>query len=93
MEVRTQFPAPAFFPFLASEYMKILSKEHVQSVSDQDMKPFEHIMGSGPFRLIEAERSVKLEYVKNEDYFKQGLPYFDAMTLFFIIDHSALFAV
>ena len=92
VEVETNFPAPAFFPFLASEYMKVLSKEHVQSVPDEDMKPFENIMGSGPFKLIEAERGVKLEYVRNEDYFKEGLPYFEAMTLFFIIDHSALFA-
>ena len=92
VEVETNFPAPAFFSFFASEYMKILSKEHVQSVPDEDMRPFDNIMGSGPFRLIEAERSVKLEYVRNNDYFKEGLPYFDAMTLFFIIDHSALFA-
>ena len=90
--VLTKFPAPAFFPFLASEYMKVLSKHHVQSVPDEDMKPFEHIMGSGPFKLIQAERGVKLEYVRNQDYFKEGLPYFEAMTLFFIIDRGALYA-
>ena len=92
LEVKTQFPAPAFFSFLAAEYMKILSKEWVQSVPDEDMKPFENIMGSGPYRLIEAEKSVQMVYVRNEDYFKEGLPYFDGFTLFIIPSEDRLAA-
>jgi peptide/nickel transport system substrate-binding protein len=92
VEVKTKFPAPPFFAFLASEYMKILSKDHVESVPDQNMQAFEHIMGSGPFKVVEAEDAVKIEYVKNEDYFKQGLPYWDAVTMFIIIEKGSLFA-
>jgi peptide/nickel transport system substrate-binding protein len=92
VEVKTKFPAPAFFPFLAAEYMKILSKDHVQSVPDEDMKAFEHIMGSGPFKLINVEKGIKLEYVRNQDYFKEGLPYWDGMTLFIITDMDRLAA-
>ena len=91
VEVVSKFPAPSFFAFLASEYMKILSKEHVQSVPDEDMKSLEHLMGSGPFKVVEAEAGVKLEYVRNEDYFKAGRPYWDAVTMFIIIDPSRLF--
>ncbi len=90
VEVTTKFPAPAFFPILASEYMKILSKDHVQSVPDENMQAFEHIMGSGPFKVVSGESGVKIEYVRNEDYFKPGLPYFDGITLFIITDTDRL---
>ena len=92
VEVETNFQTPSFFPFLASAYMAILSKEHVQSVPDEDMKAFEHIMGSGPFKVVSAESGVKIEYERNEVYFKQGRPYFDGITLFVINDVSRLFA-
>ena len=88
--VSTKFPAPAFFPILAAEYMKILSKDHVESVPDQDMKAFENIMGSGPYKVVSGEKGVKIEYVRNEDYFKEGLPYWDGIELFIITDEDRL---
>ena len=86
VEIKTKFPAPAFLFFIAAEYFKILPKHHVESIPDGDMMPFENINGSGPFRVVSAEKDVKIEYVRNENYFKDPYPYFDAMTYFIIVD-------
>ena len=89
VEVKTKFPAAAFMPVLATEFHKIYAKHFVET--GVDLKLFGNIMGSGPFKLIEHEKDVKLEYVRNEDYFKEGLPYWDAMTYFIIIDSGTIF--
>ncbi len=90
VEVKTQFPAPAFLPFLASEYMKVMAKHWVgEGENARDMKLFENIMGSGPFKLVEHEKDVKFEYVRNEDYFKENRPYWDGATLFIIKEPSS----
>ena len=89
VEIVTKFPAPMFLPFISSEYFKMLPKYHVEAIPDGDMKPFENRNGSGPYRMTEFEGDVKIEYVRNENYFKDGLPYFDAMTYFIITEASA----
>jgi ABC-type transport system substrate-binding protein len=96
VEIKTLFPAPAFLPFIAAEYFKILPKHHVEAIKegvggadqDGDMKPFENINGSGPFRVVNQEKDVSIEYARNEDYFKDQFPYFDGMTYFIIVDPS-----
>jgi peptide/nickel transport system substrate-binding protein len=96
VEIKTLFPAPAFLPFIAAEYFKILPKHHVEAIKegdngadqDGDMKPFENINGSGPFRVVSFEKDVSIEYVRNENYFKDPYPYFDAMTYYSIVDEG-----
>ena len=89
VEVKTKFPAAAFLPSFATEFHKIYPKHFAET--GVDLKEFSNIMGSGPFKLVEHEKDVKLEYVRNEDYFKEGLPYWDAMTYFIIIDSGTIF--
>ena len=86
VEIKTKFPAPIFLPFISSEYFKIVSKQHVEAIPDGELKLFETINGSGPFRVDSFDREVKIEYVRNNDYFKPGLPYFDAISLFVFSD-------
>ena len=48
-------------------------------------------IGSGPFK-IKTQDTVKIEYVRNEAYFKPGLPYLDGLVINAIGDDNAVFA-
>ena len=86
VEVKTKFPAPAFMPSLATEYHKMMAKHWLET--GVDMKLRENVMGSGPYKPGKAELNVLVEYLRNEDYFKEGRPYFDSMTYFIISDQG-----
>jgi peptide/nickel transport system substrate-binding protein len=90
VEVQLNFPSGAFLQYLSTEFMKILPKHHVET--GVDMKKEGNILGSGPFKLKEHKKDVASEYEKNEDYFKEGLPYVDGLKYFFIVDSSTVIA-
>jgi peptide/nickel transport system substrate-binding protein len=95
VEVKLKYPAAAVFPLLASDYGKILPKHHVApglALDKAFMRKQENILGSGPFKLVEYKKDVSLEYVRNDDYFKEGLPYFDGMKVIIIVDVSTSIA-
>ena len=48
--------------------------------------------GTGPFMLKEYTPGVKVELVRNKDYFQKGLPYLDGITFRFIVDESSRLA-
>ena len=66
-------PQPAFLMLLASGYAPVYSCH----VSQRDMrtKP----VGTGPFKFVEYKRGESIKLVKNQDYWKKGLPYLDAI--------------
>ena len=41
-------------------------------------------IGSGPFKFKNLDPSVKLEYARNDNYWKAGLPYLDAVVINFM---------
>jgi len=90
VEVNLQFAASAFLPFLATEFMKIWPKHHVET--GVDMRLEENIHGSGPFKMAEHIKDVSIKWERNENYFKEGLPYFDGMEYFMISDSSRVLA-
>ena len=90
VQVDTKFTAAVFLPFLATEWMKIIPKHHVET--GVDMKLEENILGSGPFKLEKARKDVSIEYTRNGDYFKENLPYWDGMRYFIIINPGSVFA-
>jgi peptide/nickel transport system substrate-binding protein len=45
-----------------------------------------HPVGTGPFKLDNYTRDVSLKLVKNNDYWQQGKPYLDRLTINFIAD-------
>ena len=76
--------APDFIPTLAIDPMKIISKKW--DTSDIDIQKWENAMGSGPFLPGKFKKDVSVELVKNENYWKEGLPRIDGMTHFKIAD-------
>jgi peptide/nickel transport system substrate-binding protein len=48
----------------------------------EDLKP----IGTGPFRLAKPVGTTLWEYERNPDYFKDGLPYLDAIDIHLILD-------
>ena len=94
VEVNLKFAASAFLPFLATDFMKMWPKHHVGSdpATQLDMRLEENILGSGPFKMVNYDKDVVIEYERNDDYFKEGLPYFDGMQYFVINDSSRVLA-
>ena len=90
VEIQLNFPSSAFLQYLGTEFMKIMPKHHVET--GVDMKKEENILGSGPFKLKLHKKDVSSEYEKNQDYFKEGLPYVDGLKYFFIVDSSTILA-
>ncbi len=90
VEVNLKFPAAAFMSYFANNYTSIRQKEY--SETGVDYKLVENVLGSGAFLLKEYKKDISMEYVKNPDYWKEGLPYLDGMKYFIIRNGAASFA-
>ena len=94
IEFNLQFASGAFIKFLAVDYVKVLPKKLLES--GIDMNQAESIMenksGSGPFILEEYQRGNFYKVSKNENYFKEGRPFFDGIDHFIITDTGTLIA-
>lgn len=51
-----------------------------------------HTNGTGPFKLVKFHEGNKIELVKNENYWKPGVPAFNKMTLRFLREDSTRIA-
>ena len=94
VQVDLNFPSSAFLAFLATDFMKVWPKHWVGAdpETQRNMRLEENILGSGPFKMVGHEKDVVYRWEKNEDYFKEGLPYFDGMNYFIINDSSRILA-
>jgi peptide/nickel transport system substrate-binding protein len=70
------------------QYWKVVPREVVEANKDLNKTP----VGTGPFKLKNWERGVKIELVKNPDYFEKGLPHLDGITFQFIPDEASAIA-
>ena len=94
VQIDLNFPSSAFLAFLATDFMKMWPKHHVgdDPATQKNMRLEENILGSGPFKMVDHEKDSVYRWEKNEDYFKEGLPYFDGMNYFIINDSSRILA-
>ncbi len=67
-------PSAAFIPALANPYNWIYSD---QKLAEDPNWYKTNISGSGAFKLKEVQAGALISGVKNEEYFKEGLPYLD----------------
>ena len=72
--------------YMAFPGSSIVPKDLVESGHDLNAEP----VGSGPFKFVSYTPRNAIEFVKNEDYYEEGRPYFDAMTYRIISDATAL---
>ena len=101
VKVPLRYPASAFLPNLASDYMKIYPKHVAESLSqEQANHGIAHdealasinagnpsgLIGSGPWMLREWEKDVGYSFDRNPNYFKTGRPFFDGLRVFLILD-------
>jgi peptide/nickel transport system substrate-binding protein len=88
VRVPVKFASPLFLENLASEYMKMYPKHVARGLSPEDAQKPGKLIGSGPWKLKEFKPNVSIEYVRNPDYFKKGLPYFDGMIFTIVRDYN-----
>ncbi|MGY1839586.1 MULTISPECIES: ABC transporter substrate-binding protein [unclassified Modestobacter] len=72
-------PYPAILASFPSANVNwIASPTAVQEQGEDDFAI--NPVGAGPFTVVENQLSSRLELAKNENYFKEGLPYLDGLT-------------
>lgn len=77
---------PPFLGLLSMPYCSVVPEEVVSKTSFRDAP-----VGTGPFHFQYWKDNVKLVMRKNPDYFEQGLPKLDAISISFIKDKQAAF--
>ena len=87
VKVQLKFPSGAFLAFLGVDYFKVVPKHVVEA--GVDLGIFENAVGSGPFKYVSYSEGDAWEVERNPDYFKEGLPYFDGIQAFIILDKGA----
>ncbi len=90
VQVDLKYAAAAFFPYLAIDYMQMLPKHQFDKGLDMDL--LENRMGSGPFMLTDYEPDIHLEYERNPNYWKPGLPYLDGLKMFILSSPASVMA-
>ena len=93
VEVVTSFPSGAFLTAISIEQTMVQPRH---TVLDQGIvqggKNLWEINGSGPFLFIDYEKEVSVEYERNPQYWKEGLPYIDGMKHFVMTDSGRIIA-
>ena len=85
VKVNTRNPnPPAFLQMLGISYMTIHPKHVLEGKPEEFFETQENIVASGAYKFVSYEPGVKSEFVKNDDYFKEGLPFLDGVDTFII---------
>lgn len=93
VEITLKFPARAWHPTIALQGMKIAPRHIILGQGKmQGLANPQDLVTSGPFRHVNFVSDVSNEYVRNEDYFKEGRPFIDGMVQFIIVDPASIIA-
>ena len=93
VEIKTKSPSAGFINAVAHDTTKIIPKHVVIDQGKlQDFKNLDNVMGSGPFKVAKWNQDVSVEYEANRDYFKDGLPYTNGETHFYLKDKGTTIA-
>ena len=76
--VRLSQPYAAFLPALASWSGMIVSPTAAETYGDDFIQ---HLVGAGPFKFVDHIRDDRILLVRNDDYFREGLPYLDEVVV------------
>ncbi|MGN1400063.1 MAG: ABC transporter substrate-binding protein [Bacillus sp. (in: firmicutes)] len=86
VEITTSEPIAPFFKNLAMSPFAIASPDGLEK---HGAKFMENPIGTGPFKFQEWKRNETITIVKNDDYWKEGLPKLDSVIYKVIPENSA----
>jgi peptide/nickel transport system substrate-binding protein len=75
-----------FLIYMAFPGSSIVPKKAVEAGHDLNAHP----IGSGPFKFVSYQPRTAIKFERNDDYYEEGKPYFDAMEYRIISDITAL---
>jgi len=64
----------------------IASGKAIQTPATPETRAKLHMVGTGPFKYVDWERDVFVQYTKNENYWQKGKPYLDKIGFKYISD-------
>lgn len=85
-QVNLSTPVPAFLDNISTFAASILPKD---LVTEQGEAFWSNPVGTGPFMVDELLSGSRLSFVRNPNYWEEGLPYLDAMTFNFALDGNS----
>lgn len=71
-----------------ADFPAVLADYHLQ-IAPAETKDWNDGIGTGPFKLVEHDPGVRASTSRNPNYWRNGMPYFDAVELTFINDVTA----
>src|SRR5262249_33063 len=86
VKITLKQPSAAFIPAVAQPTMAMYPP-HIPDIKAWPAKP----IGTGPFVWSAYTRGKSIEYVRNDKYFKSGLPYLDGITQAIVLDNAAAY--
>ena len=92
--VTTKFPTQDILATLGLASSHLVPKHYLPGLEEEfgTTPPWDKSMGSGPYTPGEIVRDVSWEWDKNENYFKEGLPFLDGVKQFVIIEKGTIIA-
>lgn len=83
---RLSGPAPYIMRILSSYESPVVPKHLFEGQDVREYSNANSPVGTGPFRFVEWRRGQFMRFDRNEDYWKDGLPYLDRIVARFIPD-------
>ena len=80
-----------FINFLASVHASMMVSPTAVETNGKEWAQT-HPVGTGPFVLEKWDHNVEMVYTRNENYWQEGLPYLDGITIHYIPDDVVLSA-
>ncbi|EEB83047.1 ABC transporter substrate-binding protein [Roseobacter sp. GAI101] len=77
VEITLSRPDATFLHVMGLNFASVVAKEAVEAAGEDFGKT---AMGTGAFKLADWTIGQKLVFAKNEDYWREGLPYLDSVT-------------
>ncbi|MFC1532101.1 ABC transporter substrate-binding protein [Thermodesulfobacteriota bacterium] len=86
VKITTKYPSAGFLKTLCPLWMAIMPKHIIEEKGDMKKT----VIGTGPFKFKSYKPDVGIVLVRNENYFKKGLPYLDEYRTLVIPDPGTL---
>jgi peptide/nickel transport system substrate-binding protein len=87
VRVTLKQPSAAFIPAMGQPFMTMYPA-HIPDMNVWSANP----VGTGPFVWKSFKRGQSIDYVRNEKYWKAGLPYLDGITQLIVLDNAQTYA-